>query len=149
MKLVAALFVFALASCSSSGNPYGNGGNAAKGTPGQAAPGQATAPGSASGLIGHAWCLNSESQGVQYQARLNFINTEDYDVHVFSLTPEGRGPELQQSASQGNYEINGDSITLRPNNGQPVTGAIRLDPQDATTGAAKLHIGDSAFDPCI
>lgn len=166
MKRVA-LLVLALAfsACSNSGNPSGNtavnpGKPGTPGAPGQPPQnGQTSEPGdvksgpAVDALTRYAWCQTIQNQGINYQQRLHFTNTEDFDIHVYQLQNGARAGEVAEAASQGNYSINGTTLTLMMTNGQTLSLGYRIDPQDAVTGAAKLHLsgqdGEAALDPCL
>ncbi len=156
------VLAFALSACSNSGNPYGNGG-ATPGQPGNSSqnPGQPnekdsteiSVPAGDIAVMGNAWCTTFQQDNKAFQLRLNFPNIEDFDMHDYDLSTGSRGAEIPNSTVQGNYQLNGQQLTLITTTGKTLSFGVNLDLRDAKTGAKKLHLvdgsGDTAFDPCI
>ena len=139
-----------LAACSDKGSPVGRGLPNEKPTADGEAGEDKSGVTTAGPLTANAWCLTVEEQGqAPIQERFKFNPGGKIAITVFAIENGARGQESGQAT--GNWSLNGTNLKGDAN-GNAFDVTVRIDPQDAQTGAAKLHLtsaqGDTAMDPC-
>lgn len=140
--LFLSLFAFAVGCSSSSSSGNGNSGANAAGGGGTGANGTGATP-----LTKQPWCVNAQTEtGYNYQVRIELRDDKSVRYTEYGLLEDGsRGGMLEDE--KGTYTLNGEMLAVMLK-GVPTQYQIRLDPT-SETGAPRLWIGETAFDPCL